>query len=432
MTQNSNHFSSSENEQPKNGYLISASFLYILLIVYGTLFPLSGWQWDIGGLNILLNATWPSQLTRSDVVVNLLIYIPLGYLLCILVDRIIFNSRQPTASMILATLIGAGICILLEYFQTFLPSRITSYVDIALNTAGTMLGAALAVMTGKNTAFAFWLLSFKSKWFVDQPLTNLALLTLFLWAMSQLTPLIPSPDIGNLRNGIKLVYFTILSPSTFMYGQAFTYFFNILALGLLLSIFLNPDQPLLKKLSVFIFLVLLLKIPMIDRQLSLEALAGASAAILLCIVFSSGSSRFQSLLSIFFLLLAFTISGLTAAESSEFIHQQMNWVPFAQQMGSINGLIDITFSIWPFMALACLTLVLSPNGAFLMGMFGILVVLSLSFYIEWSQQYFIDRYPDITDVILAVVTYTISYWRFNKYLYHRPDYSYQPVGKLIE
>jgi len=409
-----------------------ATLAYLLLIVYGTLFPLTGWQWDVGGLGILLDTTWPTELTRSDVIVNLLIYIPLGYMLCVLIIRSFLNNSNDTLAMVFATFLGAATCILLEYFQTYLPNRVTSYVDILLNTSGTMLGAAAAVMTGKDTTFAHWFITVKTKWFVDQPLTNLALLTLLIWALSQLTPLVPSPDIGNLRHGIKLVYYTILSPSTFDVGQALTYFLNIAALGLLLSIFLNADQPLLRKLCLFIFVVLLLKVPIIDRQLSLEALTGAGCAIILCAVLSSGNSRFQAFSAMCLILLAYSIAGHATSDVSEHVLQSMNWVPFAPQMGKIAGLIDIVFSIWPFMALACLTLVVKPNGAFFIGLIGLSIVLSLSFYIEWKQQFFSDRYPDITDVLLAGITYATSYWRFNKYLYQRPNYNYQPVGRLVE
>ncbi|MFV2055522.1 MAG: VanZ family protein [Thiohalomonadales bacterium] len=415
--------------QPRSKYPLFATMLYLLLIVYGTLFPLSEWQWAKGGLDVLLNTSWPESLTRTDVIINLLIYIPMGYLFCHWL-----KPDNPSSTMIYATLLGAALSILLEYLQTYLPSRVSSYVDITLNTAGTMLGAALAVMTNTQTKFAERILKYKTDWFVTQPLTNLALLTLLFWALSQLTPLVPSPDIANLRNGVKLLYYTLITPSSFDISQAFNYFLNIFAIGLLLSIFLNPDQGLVLKLAGFIFFVLVLKIPIIDRQLSLEALVGAGIAIILCTFFINSAIKFRAFFSICLLLTAYTISGLSTSGESEFLQKAMNWVPFAPQMqtDSIFGLVDIVISIWPFMALACLVLVISPKGSILLGMFGIVGIFSLSFYIEWRQMFFTNRYPDITDVFLAVTTFTIAYWQFRKYSYVRPEYNYQPVGRMVE
>ena len=405
------------------------TLLYLLLIVYGTLFPLTGWQWDGGGIAILLNTAWPETLTRTDVVINLIVYIPMGYLFCLLL-----SDDKPSSTMVYATILGAILCIVLEYFQTFLPNRVSSYVDITLNTAGTMLGAALAVMTNKNTDFAKRILRYKTEWFVDQPLTNLALLTLLFWALSQLTPLVPSPDIGNLRHGIKLVYYTILSPSTFDLTQAITYLLNISALGLLISLFLNPNQAMLRKFAAFVIFILLLKIPVVNRQLSLEALLGAGLAILFCVFFLNSSNKFRAFAAICMLLFSYAVAGLTASGESEVVQKAMNWVPFAPHMQTENlfGLVDIILSIWPFMAIACLALVINPRGSLLMGLSLLTLVFSLSFYIEWKQMFFNNRYPDITDVLLAATSFTISYWQFKKFTYQRPEYHYKPVGKMVE
>lgn len=63
--------------------------------------------------------------------------------------------------------------------------------------------------------------------------------------------------------------------------QALGYGLGAAGLGLLAATLFKPGQPVLRHYAGFVLLVLLLKIPVVSRQLSLEAVAGVGGALLL-------------------------------------------------------------------------------------------------------------------------------------------------------
>jgi VanZ family protein len=334
--------------------------------------------------------------------------------------------------IIVATLIGASLCTGLEYFQTYLPNRVPSLVDILLNTAGTMFGASLALLVGKNTPFYNRIIQYKSEWFVDQPLTNLAIIVAGFWAISQLTPLVPSPDFDNLKQGLKPLWHFILDTSTFNTRSFAQYAINLLALSLLISVFIKPNLPIVRKLSLFYLVVLVSKVPIIGRQLSFEALLGAVVALVLFTFMNYLGSRTKAFVSIILSVTVYGYLGMTNSIDGSQLFTPMNWIPFMPQMSNIFGIVDLTFSIWPFIALACLLLVVKPNAGAYTGIIGGITVFAFAFYIEWYQQSVPGRYADITDAIMATLAFSISYWRYRAFRYKQPTYNYTPVGKLIE
>lgn len=415
------------NKAANTKYLVFFITGYTLLIIYGTLFPLTGWNWDQGGLDILLSLNWPEKFSKTDVVINLIIYIPFGFLL-----STAGNNSNHSLVIIIATLVGATLCTGLEYFQTFLPNRVASLVDIALNTAGTMFGASFALVIGKDTSFAKKLLQYKKDSFVEQPLTNLALITVVFWALSQLTPLVPSPDITNLRDGLKPIWRVIQDPSAFKPDQLLLYALNITALGLLITLFNRPGRPIIGKAFMIFLVVLLLKIPIIERQLSMEALLGVVVATAMFTILSSFGSRTKAAIAMSLLVFAYSYAGLTTHNDDMVLLSPMNWIPFKPQMGNIFGLVDLTLSIWPFIALACLLLVIKPKAGNVIGFLSTTAIFCMTFYIERQQLSLPGRYSDITDVLTAVIAFSVSFWRFRAFHYKQPDYDYMPVGKMVE
>ena len=83
------------------------------------------------------------RLSRSDVVVNLVGFVPVGLLLVWALRR--WTSKASVAALFwTATGLGLGLSLTLETVQAFLPGRVSSAADAALNAAGTALGALLA------------------------------------------------------------------------------------------------------------------------------------------------------------------------------------------------------------------------------------------------------------------------------------------------
>ena len=76
----------------------------------------------------------------QDVAVNILGFIPAGFFFAALLLKA-FPKRR-LAVCLAAVLIGTGLSVLIELAQGWLPTRDSSLIDVACNTAGTILGAA--------------------------------------------------------------------------------------------------------------------------------------------------------------------------------------------------------------------------------------------------------------------------------------------------
>jgi len=75
-----------------------ACLAYLVLVVYASLTPWSGWR-DIGiGAFAYLTAPWPERVTRFDVIVNVLGYVPFG----LLVVLALYPSPRGVAAVALA------------------------------------------------------------------------------------------------------------------------------------------------------------------------------------------------------------------------------------------------------------------------------------------------------------------------------------------
>ncbi len=118
-----------------------AFLAYLLLVIDASLYPFNGWI-DIGvGAFDYLAAPWPRHALEFDVVVNILGYLPLGFLgIVALYPRI----RNVTASL----LVGATsfvVSMSMEALQTFLPTRVASKVDLVTNFIGALCGIVLGL-----------------------------------------------------------------------------------------------------------------------------------------------------------------------------------------------------------------------------------------------------------------------------------------------
>ncbi len=122
------------------GWLRLLWWTYTLLIVYGSLYPMTEWDGSQGGLQALLDAGVPEPPPLRDVVINVLVYIPFGLFCTLLIPG------RPLIRLLLATLAGLTLSSSMELAQTWLPVRITSLADIALNTTGTLIGFVIAVL----------------------------------------------------------------------------------------------------------------------------------------------------------------------------------------------------------------------------------------------------------------------------------------------
>src|SRR5579864_8455153 len=113
--------------------------LYAALIVYGSLYPFTGWRsLGIGPFAYLFDPM-PQYLTAFDVVTNVLGYMPFGALVVLAV----YPRWRGTLAVALAFVLGGLLSGVMEAVQTYLPTRVASNLDLAANALGALLGAAI-------------------------------------------------------------------------------------------------------------------------------------------------------------------------------------------------------------------------------------------------------------------------------------------------
>ena len=212
---------------------------YATLVVYASLFPLSGWR-DAGVSPFtFLAGPWPRYVTHFDVAANLLGYLPLGFL-CVLVVR----PRLPAAGSILAALAaGACLSIALEAAQSYLPARIPSKLDVLNNALGALAGAALAAPMARWLLERGALLALRTAWFTPGPRTDLGLVVLALWLLTQLDATTLLFSAGDLREWIAPPAAGAYAPELFVTIEALVSFSQLVAVAALASTLALPGPP---------------------------------------------------------------------------------------------------------------------------------------------------------------------------------------------
>jgi hypothetical protein len=125
---------------------------------------------------------WPKYWTTFDVVANLLGYFPLGALAFGAAVRTGHRTRFAVAMGLGA---GFALSFAMEWLQNFLPLRVSSNLDLFLNTAGAGLGVAVAALIHKSGALNLWQ-TVRERWFIARSAGGLSLLC--LWPLGLLFP----------------------------------------------------------------------------------------------------------------------------------------------------------------------------------------------------------------------------------------------------
>jgi len=157
---------------------------YAVLIAYASLYPFEGWRLQGLAPWAFLASPWSRWWTAFDFTANALGYAPLGFLIALAYLRSGVARRAP-AAVGLALAAGLGLSLLMEGLQTFLPARVPSNLDLALNAFGALAGGVLAAMLERLGGLDRWS-RFRERWFVGE--ARGALVLLALWPPALLFP----------------------------------------------------------------------------------------------------------------------------------------------------------------------------------------------------------------------------------------------------
>ncbi|MFN8955530.1 MAG: VanZ family protein, partial [Burkholderiales bacterium] len=155
--------------------------IYAVLIVYASLYPFDNWRFQGVVSWSFLTEPWPRYWTGFDVMSNALGYAPLGFLLAVSLH----HTRPHWPAIGLATFFAGVLSLLLESLQMFLPVRVPSNVDTALNIAGAFAGAVVARGLAWVGLVNRWS-RFRDRWFELEAGGALALLA--IWPLALMFP----------------------------------------------------------------------------------------------------------------------------------------------------------------------------------------------------------------------------------------------------
>lgn len=379
-----------------------------LALIYGSLFPLTGWR-------VPAESIWRAFFTPvdrigfGDVLTNILIYVPLGFLAA---RRI--AGRGVLLPLMVGVLGSVALSFAIELVQAYLPKRVSSFYDLGLNAVGATLGALIAVNTTGQTRLGQSLRSWRERNCRPGPLANLGLAVAALWMAAQLLPFVPSLDVGNLKQGLKPLVEVLQSRAAFAPLDAASYALGVFAIAIILRGTLLPLRGRSRKITWFIVGVLVCKIIVVGRALSLEALLGAATGLATYHLTRPAPRRQVERAVAGGLLLLLVVNAFRASSGGPAAGASFNWIPFRGHLANdIVGLADVLAEIWPYCALAYVAISLftrSPRMAFAVGT---LALACLAFFLEWQQRLVPGRLGDITDVVLSLLAWGVP-WTITK------------------
>lgn len=160
--------------------------LYALAITYASLQPFGPWLAPPPGTPYFLFGPWPTRLPRYDVVINLLAYLPFGFLVALLPPR-----APPWRRIATGAAAGAALSLAMESLQMLVPPRDANPNDFVFNALGALIGASLGAMLARSTRAKRAIGAARARWFMPGKLGDTGLALLAVWLVAQLNPGIP-------------------------------------------------------------------------------------------------------------------------------------------------------------------------------------------------------------------------------------------------
>ena len=342
-------------------YLLLA---YVLLVVYASLHPFSGWRDQGVSPFAYLAGALPRYITAFDLVTNLAAYLPLGFFALLALHPLLRGAPALAA----AGLAGCALSLALEALQTYLPSRIPSNLDLATNGLGAFAGAGVALRFGVRLLDSGRIYALRHRWFLAGHQHDLGLVLLALWWFTQLNPETLLFGNGDLRDLLEREPAVLHPAEVFIRMEAAVAACNLVAIGLFLSCLTQDGQPLRRLLLALLAGALTLKTIAVGVLLkaqgvfdwltpgALLGLAGGALVLMLAVALP----RAARLALAGLLLMAATVLVNLAPENPYFANALQQW-PQGYFL-NFNGVTHLVSLAWPFVALFYLML-LAPRLA---------------------------------------------------------------------
>jgi VanZ family protein len=394
---------------------------YAFLLFYGSLYPFK-WAARTEPLFGFLLHPGSAYLERGDLVQNVLVYMPFGLLLALWWAR---RHRYWTA-LPLAVAAGTLFSVCAEIVQLWLPARVSSAADVAMNLLGTLCGALLAGLLRHDTHSGARLQAWRDGWFARGAIANTGLVVVALWLLAETSPLMPVVGLWRWKQALMPLYFQLRGWMPLSLVLLLCLTCNYAALGLLLRTLIKPGKPWWRLYGALLLAVLACQVCIDGHALRLEEAAGAALSWPLLALLAllpgalgrlgqapqsaqSAQAARAACTAIALLALAMAAAELAPGHGG-WRGGGFNWVPFRGHMRSLQGFTNILEFLWPFMGMAWLARQVSPPARHhALALAGGAAVAGAMFAMEWAQLHLPGRSADITQVLLACAGWAVPW-----------------------
>lgn len=337
------------------------SMVYACIIIYASLY--SGTPWQDRGADLFGYAIspWPRYWTWQDAWFNILAYAPLGFLLTLAPQ----HSAWPWARILVPLCIGLLLSGSLEALQTLIPGRVSSGLDLTLNTAGTLLGSAISLFFGPRIlAIAGEL---RRRLDIQRLSAEAGLILLALWLFAQISPETVFFGFGDLRGLLALPTALPFSPDIYSQLETTVVSLQVLVMAFLVQAVLQRMH--LGKLAILGTTVCIIGLGVLIRitaswlllgpgtgateavrwvALTPGGLHGLSVGLILCLPILMLPPRLQMPLASMFLMAATVLVNLIPTNPYSItaitVWRQGHFLNF-------NGLTRLIAALWPYLTL---------------------------------------------------------------------------------
>jgi len=289
-------------------------FLTLVLIAYGSLYPWNFYPLP-PGYHGLFSLGWPRHIWRallSDIVLNVILYLPVGFFGFLALVRPLGGR----GALLGATAIGVAATVSIETAQMF-TRRSSNITDVASNSLGTLAGVGAA-----------WLLchGIRSAW-VDRLKRSDVLILLFCWLAYQLLPLTP-----DFTRGAGVRFHLQWADQTGLAGFAnlLRYLSEVLILARLIRVIFGARRG--RWMLPLFLCVIPLKAMMVNRALTAAELVGSGLACLIAYLWELREGEPKRGYLRYLILTAVIVEGLAPFNFEGPAH--FAWQPFLSSLTS--------------------------------------------------------------------------------------------------
>jgi VanZ family protein len=327
--------------------------VFAALTVYASLYPMEGWRDPGVSPFAYLTAPWPRHITRFDIAVNVLGYVPYGFLAAAALQprlRGLAAFFAAAASAIVLTLI-------LEALQSYLPARFASNLDAMCNVLGAAIGAAVAVRYGPKLLVEGPFGRLRHSAFLPGGVIDLGLALIGLWLFTQLNPTTLLFGAGDLREFLGAREPRGQRPEFFITIEALTAAANLTAAALLFSSLAAPGARIRIQIAVLIAAALavktaafaiLMRAENVYTWLTPGAQIGLAIGLVVALVGVALPRRARLVAAGVLIMTATVLVNL--APPNPYLAASLKAWPQGHFL-NFNGLTRLVSALWPFAAL---------------------------------------------------------------------------------